>query len=161
MTNADIPRLAKLLALLSETFNEPVSDLKLEGYFEALKEHPIEAVETAGMHAFKYSKFFPRPAHFQDFIYGDREQLARIAEMALLGEIRRVGYTGRPKLTDATWEAVIAIWGSWQELCNTLPASGYDFEMQMTRFRDIWQIKNIEIQRARELEEHARKALGS
>lgn len=151
MTNSDVPRFAQMLALLAETFNEPMSDAKVEGYFQALQEFSIEQLEGAGRHCFRYAKYFPRPSHFFEFLCGDKEQLAHVAQGALLSEVRRVGYSGKPKLSDTTWEAVKLVWGSWRNLCEQLPASGPGFEVQMKQFRDLWCVKDLELERRAEL----------
>lgn len=138
MTDADRPQLAKMLVVLGATFNEPLDDFKIEGYFAALKDLPYEAVRNAGFAAMQRSRFFPRPAEIREFALGTAEDAAELAWNALLREIRQTGYTGKPTLPDATWEAVREIWGSWVCLCQTLPAEGPELLGWAKRFKSTY-----------------------
>ena len=123
MTNSDRPRLARFLAVLGETFGEPVSDLRAEAYFVALSDVTIEALEQSGKAALNL-RFFPRPADLRQLVEGSKEDAAELAWAAMLGEVRRVGYVGTPDLPAATMETIRGLWGSWAHLCSTLPGEG-------------------------------------
>jgi hypothetical protein len=123
MTPHDRPRLAQFLAVLGEAFGEPVSELRAEAYFVALSDLPMEALEQIGRQALN-AKFFPRPAELRQLAEGTSEHSAELAWLELLGEVRRVGYMGAPALSEATLDTVRSLWGSWSQLCQTLPGDG-------------------------------------
>jgi len=51
-----------LLAILGETFNEPVSAARAAAYWMALEDVPMSALREAVFRAIRQCKFFPRPA---------------------------------------------------------------------------------------------------
>lgn len=138
MTLDDRPKLAEMLVVLAETFNEPVSDLRAEGYYEALKDLPFEVVEQAGLMALRTSKFFPRPAELRELATGKTEDAAALGWAELLREVRRVGYLGTPKLSEDTFETMRNLWGSWAQLCETLPADGPELIGWMKQFQTAY-----------------------
>lgn len=135
MTDAERPYLAKILAVFSSVFNEPVDELKAEGYFAALRDLPLDVVREAAHAAIKTEKFCPRPARLRELVTGSSEELADTAWAKLLQQIRREGYTGTPQLSDVTWEVVRELWGSWVTLCQTLPCEGPELLGWAKRFR--------------------------
>lgn len=124
MTDQDRPRLARVLGVLGEIFREPVSELRAEGYFDGLQDLSISEVETAARAALRVSKFFPRPAELRELANGRAEDRAELAWIALLAEVRRVGYLGTAVLEPATRDTVRHLWGTWGHLCMTLPGEG-------------------------------------
>lgn len=135
MTDAERPYLAKILAVFSSVFNEPVDDLKAEGYFVALKDLPLDAVREAAHAAIKTEKFFPRPARLRELVTGNPDEQAEAAWATLTQQIRREGHTGTPELSEPIWEVVRELWGSWQRLCETLPAEGPELMGWQKRFK--------------------------
>lgn len=135
MTDAERPYLAKILAVFSSVFNEPVDELKAEGYFAALKDLPLDAVRDAAHAAIKTEKFFPRPARLRELVTGSSEELADVAWAMLLRQIRREGYYGKPTLSETTWDVVRDLWGSWVNLCQTLPGDGPELQGWHKRFK--------------------------
>lgn len=138
MTSADALRLAKALKALGETFNEPVSDMRADAYLFALSEFSIDQVEQACRLAIQHHRFFPRPAELRDLIAGTDEDHALTAWQELVREVRRTGYTGWPVLPKPTRDAIERIWGSWQALCETLPAEGPGLSAWEKRFRETY-----------------------
>lgn len=55
----------KLLTILSDTFSEEVSELRVETYFEALSDMPIDKVQLAVKRAIKELDFFPKPSELR------------------------------------------------------------------------------------------------
>lgn len=138
MTKADAPKFAECLAVLSETFNEPVSELRAEAYFSALEDLPIEAVVEAVKQAIRSLKFFPRPVELREYVQGSLDDQSIAAWSEVLSEVRRVGYCGQPMLQDPTAEAVRLVWGSWRQLCETLPNDGPERLGWMKQFRSAY-----------------------
>lgn len=124
MTAADRLTFAEGMFMLGETFNEPISDVKVEAYFQALIDYDIAQVTTAVQGALRGCKFFPRPIELRELIDGTADDAAEQAWAAVLGEVRRVGYIGVPNLDARTMRAVKELWGSWVRLCETLPGEG-------------------------------------
>ena len=91
----DRVRFAEGLFMLGETFNEPISDVKVEAYFQALLTYDIEAVVMAIQGALRSCKFFPRPVELRELIDGSVEDAAEQAWGALLGEVRRASIRAR------------------------------------------------------------------
>ncbi len=65
MIPEDRPRFAELLALLSEAFNEPVSEARAAAYWLALDDLPLAEVESSVAEALRECKFYPRPAELR------------------------------------------------------------------------------------------------
>ena len=131
----DRVRFAEGLFMLGETFNEPISDVKVEAYFQALLNYDIEEVLMAVQGALRNCKFFPRPVELRELIDGSVEDAAEQAWGALLAEVRRVGYVGTPRLDARTLQAVHELWGGWQRLCETLPVEGPELVGWIKQFK--------------------------
>lgn len=138
MTNADRPKIAEILALLGETFNEPISELRAEGYFLALQEFDAVEVKDAALAAIRESKFFPRPAELREKIIGCSNSCALAAWSNIRRQIRQVGHTGKPELSDLELHAVRDVWGSWKRLCEVLPESGPGYSAWEKRFQEAY-----------------------
>lgn len=163
MTDADRPYIAKMLAVFSSTYNEPVDDLKAEAYFAALAEFSVEDVRTAAHAALRMENFFPRPARLRELIVGSGGDQAEVAWAKLLQQIRWEGYTGKPDLSEATWDIVRELWGSWANLCQTLPGEGPELLGWQKRFisaygsaRRVAKRMELPLFRPAELPEHAK-----
>jgi hypothetical protein len=138
MTHDDRKSLAQMLVVLGSTFNEPFDDFKLEGYFAALKDLPIDEVRRAGSEALQLDTFFPRPARIREIIGGSANEQAEAAWTTLMQQMRWEGYTGKPELPEPIWEVVRELWGSWVTLCQTLPAEGPELLGWAKRFKSSY-----------------------
>lgn len=90
MTDTDHPRFVALLAILAETFGETVTPPRLEGYWLALRDLPLEAVEWAVKLALIRSRFFPRPAELRE-LSGAGGPDAGLVEALLVAHLRQPG----------------------------------------------------------------------
>lgn len=125
MTEQDRTAFARVLFALGDTFNEPVSELRAEAYFDALKDLPVADVLAAGRRAIAESKFFPRPVELREMIDGNVDDAAEIAWGKVQRLVRSVGYTGTPVWPDEpTKRAALELYGGWIPLCSSLPADG-------------------------------------
>ena len=140
MTKLDMPKLARVLAMLSDTFNESFSDMRAEGYFIGLSDLTIEQVEAGARQALKLSKFFPRPAEIREYAVGSSGDKAEQSWLEVLREVRRVGGYGVPVLDPVTQDTVRAVWGTWGHLCSTLPADGAELLGWSKRFKAAYAI---------------------
>lgn len=125
MTDVDRVVFAEAMMILGETFNEPVSEVRIESYFSALSDLPMPALGLAVRSAVRTLKWFPKPVELREMVLGAAGDNADAAWAEVMTQIRRVGYIGTPTFTDPnTGRAVDEIWGSWRRLCETLPAEG-------------------------------------
>lgn len=131
MTNSDRESFARMLFALGDTFNEPVSDLRTEAYFDALGDLPIMDVLAAGRRALAECRFFPRPVELRELIAGSTDDNAELAWATVRRMVQRVGYCNTPGENgypdwpdDATRRAALELYGGWRALCENLPASG-------------------------------------
>lgn len=134
MTPADRAAFAEFMLGLGEAYGEPVSDARLEIYFAALSDVPIEAIRSAANIHVRTSKFFPRVAELREAIVGNADDRADLAWGALLQLVRRYGYPGvdgkgtPPAFPDETMRrAAYELYGSWTLLCERLPSEGPEF----------------------------------
>ena len=125
MTNQDRAAFGRMMFALGDTFHEPVTELRVEAYFDALRDLPIADVLVAGRAAIRDARFFPRPIELREHLDGKVEDQAELAWVAVQREVRRVGYTGTPTWPDeATRRAAMELYGGWTALCECLPATG-------------------------------------
>lgn len=125
MTNQDRPAFVRGLLVLGEAFNEPVSELRIEAYFDALSDLPVSDVLAAMRGAVRSEAFFPKPVQLRNVAQGTTEDRAELALGDTMKAIRRFGSWTFPIFDDPNIMPTInALWGSWQRLCETLPAEG-------------------------------------
>jgi len=131
MTPQDREAFARLMLGLGETFNEPVSDERMEIYFAALADLDFPTVRAAASAHVRTSKFFPRPAEIRELAEGGTEDRAELAWHAVVNLVRRVGYPGAdgqgkaPEFPDeASKRAALELFGGWASLCANLPEAG-------------------------------------
>jgi len=140
MTTDDRPALSQALLVLSETFNEPVSETRAEAYFVALSDLPIEAVVLATRTALRACRFFPKPIELRELALGSREDRADLAWGDVIQAVKRVGSWRHPLFDDpAVLPAIEAVWGSWVSLCETLPNDGPELVGWIKQFKRAYQ----------------------
>jgi hypothetical protein len=138
MTEIDREPFAAALFALGDTFNEPMTRVRAEGYFDALSDYTLPQVNAAVRLSLRRCKFFPKPAELRELIEGDAEAASDAAWGAVLREIRRVGYIGTPDLEERTLRAIRELWGSWQRLCERLPAEGPELLGWIKQFKQVY-----------------------
>ena len=140
MTEADREALAEALHVLGEMFNERVSTIRAEGYFDALRDYAIEDVNRAVLMALRTCRFFPRPVELRELLCGDPNANTDAAWSTVVREVRRVGYLGTPCFDGArVMRAITDTWGSWQRLCETLPGEGPELLGWVKQFKSAFQ----------------------
>lgn len=134
MTNQDRERFGRMMFALGDTFNEPVSDIRIEAYFDALRELDATDVLSAGRRAIAECRFFPRPVELRELMHGNTEDDAEFAWNTMRRLITRYGYLGTdghgacPKFPDeASRRAALELYGGWNALCSRLPCEGPEF----------------------------------
>ena len=140
MTEADRPTFAEAMHVLGETFNEPVSTIRAEAYFDALSDLEWWQVERAVRTSLKTATFFPKPVELRALVEGTTEEKADTAWGEVIQQVRAVGYMGRPRFSDpGTFTAIQALWGGWQQLCETLPNEGPELVGWVKQFKATFQ----------------------
>lgn len=131
----------KAMMVLGETFNEPVSAVRIEAYSAALNDLDENAVLAAMHQCLRSSKFFPRPADIRELAQGGpRSDRADLAWGELITAVKRIGWCGFPVFDDpAVMPTIRAVWGSWTALCETLPADGPELVGWMKQFKSAYQ----------------------
>lgn len=125
MTNQDRAAFARGLVVLGEAFNEPVSDMRIEAYFDALSDLLVQDVLSAMRSAVRSESFFPKPVHLRNVVQGTTADRAELGWAEMTNAVRRFGSWTYPIFDDPNVMPTInALWGSWQRLCETLPAEG-------------------------------------
>lgn len=139
MTELDRGAFAELMLGLGETFGEPVSEARMEIYFRALGDLGLDAVREAATIHVRTCKFFPRPAELREACLGSVEDASERAWMAVLKQIRRVGYTGDPTFEDEpTRRAALELFGGWVALCTKLPGEGPELLGWAKQFKALY-----------------------
>lgn len=138
MTLDEQEQLLDRLSELAEYYDKPKAPAQLAIYLQALDDLPFAAVMQATVALVNTSTFFPKVAEIRQLVEGHSESHAELAWLDLLREIRRVGYTGRPDLPEATLATMERMWGSWVRLCETLPGEGPGLHAWAKRFRETY-----------------------
>jgi hypothetical protein len=66
MTDADRPAFLQLLALLGETFHQPITEARIAGYWLGLDDLPLAALQAAVREALRSCRFFPSPVELRE-----------------------------------------------------------------------------------------------
>jgi hypothetical protein len=134
VTNHDREHFGRMMFALGDTFNEPVSEVRVEAYFDALRDLDAALVLAAGRRAIAECRYFPRPIELRELVHGNGDEAAELAWNALRGLVRRYGYLGTdgrgsaPEFPDdATRRAALELYGGWVALCSSLPCEGPEF----------------------------------
>jgi len=123
MTKLDQVEFARIMMALSEVFDggrEP-NALKIELYFQALKEFRIEDISGAATAMIRGRVYpsFPKPAEIIQEINGTGEDRSMFAWILVVGAIRRHGSYSSVKFDDPAIHSVIGVMGGWPMLCQT------------------------------------------
>jgi hypothetical protein len=150
MTDADRGVFGEGMFVLGETFNEPVSEIRAEAYFDALKDFTLVQATTAIRLAMRSLRFFPKPVELREMVEGTPDGNADTAWAAVLEQIRRVGYLGWPTFQDERVpETIRQLWGSWSRLCETLPADGPELVGWLKQFKAVYRTVDMRQAHAR------------
>lgn len=116
MTRADAGAFAAEMAGLAEVFGEPVSEVRMQLYFEALSTFTLEEVRAAVRGAIRGCRFFPKPAELIEMLHGSSEDQAEVAWGLFLEALTRHGTYVSVDFGDPILHAVIQTqFGGWHE----------------------------------------------
>ena len=139
MTDHDAVAFGEAMHALGHVFNEEITRIRIEGYFDALREFPMPQVTAAVRLTMRTCRFFPKPVELRELMTGRADARADLAWGELLREVRRVGYLGTPMFTDASMLPTIhTVFGGWRHLCETLPAGGPELVGWIKQFKSAY-----------------------
>ena len=123
MTKRDFSEFGQLMSLLNETYgdaNKPISNLKLDVYFQALEDLNIEQIKQAIKILFqtKTMHIFPVPPEIREAVSGNPDAVAQQALDKLLGAVRYVGGYRDVIFDDPIIHAIIVREGGWIAVCD-------------------------------------------
>jgi hypothetical protein len=139
MTAEDRRAFAELMLGIGEAYGEPVSDIRLEIYFSALEDLPLDDIRQAANIHVRVNKFFPRISELREAIDGSAEDQAELAWVQLLRLVRSVGAYGKPTWPDHQLKrAALELYGGWGALCARLPGEGPELLGMAKLFKAIY-----------------------
>lgn len=117
MLRSDLPRLVKLLERLCAVWNRKCSQELVEGYFVALADVEIDAVEQHALLLLRTSRWMPAPAELRSGPLAPPEARAALAWAELRGRIAAVA-SGRDegKIADEAAQSAWSALGGWHAL---------------------------------------------
>lgn len=120
MTDADFAPFATSLGIAAETLDAPISELRIRGYFDSLRDLPLAQVQLALKQSMRDATFMPKPAEIRRHIQGSTDDAAALGWAAVQQAIRKVGRYGNPRtvLDAPTHAAMLACWGDWGAACD-------------------------------------------
>jgi hypothetical protein len=114
MTRQEQERFARVMVTLAEAFDTKVTAGRLEAYFQALGDLPIEVVEQAATRVIRECWHFPRPADFRAALGQTVGQRAERAWATLLRAVRSRAHAGDSvRFEPALMTTVVQVWGTW------------------------------------------------
>lgn len=114
MTEADFDRFSDLLGGLAEALDAPLSVVRIEGYFAALRDMDIDSVASAIGSAMRNSTFFPKPAELRAFIEGSAEDKANQAWETVMDALKHGGFWNSVAFRDgAIGQTINSVFGGW------------------------------------------------
>ncbi len=117
MTEADRPQFMTAVKAMLAGHGRQADAATFEAYWIAVDDLPIETVLGAIKATIRESKFPPNPATVREFAGIGAAQQANSSWLKLIGQVRAVGYIGRPDI-DETTAKVVQILGGWRYLCS-------------------------------------------
>jgi hypothetical protein len=121
MTNTDREEFAKKIVGLSEVFKDPLSEMSIEIYFDALSGFDIDEV-SQGITSVVKSRVYngmPKPAEIIEAIEGGTGVKALSAWDQVISDVRRRGRLQGGKFDDPAITQAVRLCGGWEKICDT------------------------------------------
>jgi len=142
MEKNEFPRFAQLMVQTAEIYNEKLSEIKIELYFEILKDFPYASIERAFVHHIRTSKFFPKPADIVEFIEGSPDDRSLKAWLLLTRLIKNYGYYYSIVVDDPALVATVEDMGGWMHICSTWKESELPYREREFREKYKYNLKH-------------------
>lgn len=136
-----------ILTDLADIYDAELSDRKVDGYFEALKDLSLDDIVRATGILKQTTKFFPKPVEFREIILPDLETQASLAYERVLKAFWGIGQYHSVTFDDRVIHAVIDSLGGWQKYCNTPDSELKWYRKDFERLYIMYapQIDNMEV----------------
>lgn len=142
MTKQDEIKFAELMTVLAEVYNDghPPSKLKMEIYFQALKQFKIDEIDHAvkGLIYTRTTASFPKPAEIIQEIRGTTANQATMAWLKVLETVKRFGHYQSVKFSDSIIHAVIEAMGGWVWLAGDMKV--YEEKWKQKEFEKLYEV---------------------
>jgi hypothetical protein len=132
------------LAGLAEIFDVSLSKMRIDLYFEALKDLPIEQFVLACNYHTQTGKFFPKPSELREALNGRSSDRAVLAFEEMRAAVRSIGAYKSVSFTDKTTMAVIQAFGGWLKVCDTPSGEWKWLEKDFIKAYEAMQGREIE-----------------
>lgn len=141
MNKQDDLEFAKVMMALSEIFDggrEP-SPLKVELYFQSLRDYQIEDIKNAVSVMIRTRVFpsFPKPAEIIQEINGTAKDRSLSAWILVTDAIRRHGSYESVQFEDSVIHSVVDVMGGWPKLCQT---NEDELKWKQKEFENLYQV---------------------
>lgn len=124
MTKQDELKFAELMAVLAEVYDDgrPPSKLKMEVYFQTLKQFNIGEIENAikGLIYTRTTASFPKPGEIIQEIRGTESNRATMAWLDVLETVKRIGHYQSVKFSNPVIHSVIEAMGGWIRMAGEM-----------------------------------------
>ena len=136
MNSTDRAACGAALIAAAELYNQPLSDMGLEVYLEALDDLDwVTQIEPALQRCLQECQFFPKPVDIRQRAGVDVEHMAEMAFTHLQQLVRTVGIYGTPRFDDPVLALTIqTLFGTWRQCCDQLPGEGPTVNSWAKRF---------------------------
>ena len=120
MKPQDDQKFAEIMSVLGEAFDKPPSPMKIEIYFKALEDLPIERIQEAAVVLLNTKTFstFPLVAEIRESLSGggaDLDARALLAWNEAKAAIHDVGNYQSVTFADPIIMQIIRTWGGWEK----------------------------------------------
>ena len=144
MTQADIPAFGQGMAVLGEVFGAEVSALRVQGYYEALRDLEWPLVHEAMRQSAQALKWFPKPAELRALVLGDDDLATERAWIAWKQAAQTVGsYRSLIVQDPALAETLHAVFGGWVGACTAELSP----EMWASKRKEFERVYRVMVQR--------------
>jgi hypothetical protein len=135
-------KFAELMVVLAEVYDDgrPPSKLKMEVYFQALKQFGIDEIEKAvkGLIYTRTTASFPKPAEIIQEIKGTTSNHATLAWLEVLEKVKRVGHYENVNFSDPMIYGVIEVMGGWVRFAGDMTAD--DEKWKQREFEKLYEV---------------------
>ncbi len=107
------------LAGMAEIYDVELTQMKINLYFEALKDLSVEQFIQACNYHTQTARFFPKPSEIREAIAGDKQTKAIGAFTQLIQAVREYGAYKSVEFEDRLIMACVQRLGGWIKLCDS------------------------------------------
>jgi hypothetical protein len=149
MTKDDLERFSQIMAVINEVFgnpDRPISDLKMDFYFQTLSDLTIEQLNSAAINLAnnKTITVFPTPGQIREAVFGEKGTRAVRAFDQLISTVRKHGAYKTVAFEDKAIMAAIERLGGWIKLCDATTDEWKWIEKDFYKIYQVYEGKDID-----------------